>query len=444
MGVAHAARGDVHMTEDAPYPLRRKFRRQALPVLIVLLLVSVVLSLIGGRRLVEDVYLELAQERATGISRAIQRQAPEQWTRLVRLTAADAVPTAATDGGMYAAIMGVLADSRVAQLKVYDRDGRLLFSTDGEGVGTVERGPAMQSLLETGEPQVVLQEEAGPPLYELYVWASDGQGERQLIMELYEPVAYLDGLIWKHAAYQFLLPVCLGMALILVLWRVVGRAQQDIDQRTAALAGVRDRLARLVSGHAVGAARRAMEDGGITSRVVDVTLYYSDIRRFTSYAEETPPQDVVSFLNRVMEIQIRQVQAHGGDVDKMIGDALLAVFDGPDRAERAMACAQAVQVALAEDADLPRGLGIGLHDGFVISGAIGPEDRQDYTVIGDAVNVSARLCGLAADGEVVVDTRTLARAAHPPGFSADEALQVKGRREPLLVRRWRLPSSTEF
>ncbi len=430
------------MAEDAPYPLRHHFRRQAIPVLAGLLAGSVLLSLWGGRRLVESVYLELAQERADTIGRVVSERAPEAWNRLVTLKAADAVPSAQAENNLNATLADVLAYSRVEHLKIYDVSGRLLFSTEGGDLGAVETGPAMRSLIDGDGPQVVLQDEGGELLYELYVWWFDQTGARRLVMELYEPVAYLDGLIWEHVAYQILVPVGLGLALILLLWRMVERAQRDIDHRTKALAGVRDRLARLVSGEAVGAARRALEEGGISSRVVDVTLYHSDVRSFTGYAEETPPQEVVAFLNRVMEVQIRQIRAFRGDVDKMIGDALLAVFEGPDRADRAVACAQAVQMALAAEADLPRRLGIGLHDGFVISGLVGPEERQDFTVIGDAVNVSARLCGLATEGEVVADTRTLARAGHPLGFADPEDLRVKGRQEPLYIRRWRAAGGT--
>lgn len=428
------------MADDLPFPLRQRFLRHALPVLLLLLAASVGLSLIGGRTLVEGVYLEVARQRAEAIASAAQRQAPEAWNQLTTLSGADALPSPKDMSALHEAIGDALADSRLEKLKIYDRQGRLIFNTEGIDLGQVERSPTMQALLRSAEPQILLKENGDAPLYELYVWWRTTDGIPHLIIEMYEPVAYLDSQIWRHVALQVLIPAALVLGLILLLWRMVDRAQSEIDARTRALAGVKDHLARLVSGQAVGAARRALKDGAISSRIIDVTLYHGDVRRFTSYAEETRPEEVVAFLNRIMAVQIRLIRAYGGDVDKMIGDALLAVFDGPDRATRAVACAQAVQQALSEETALPRGLGIGLHDGFVISGVIGPEERQDFTVIGDAVNVSARLCGLAAEGEVVADTRTLARAGHPDGFAAPEALHVKGRREPLHIRRWQQPA----
>jgi class 3 adenylate cyclase len=434
---------DPDIQDDQPYPLRRHFLRWALPVLGLLMVGTVVLSLIMGRSLVEAVYLELAQHRAEAVARLAARQAPEDWARLAAVAPDQAPPTGAATRALIEVVHHALADTPSEQLKIYDRQGRLIFNTEGTGLGTVERGPAMRDLLEEREPQIVLKDTPDAPLYELYVWLPDDGEAPRLIFEFYEPVSYLDGLILTHVAPQIGVPVVLGLGLIVLLWRGVNRAQADIDRRTQALAGVKDRLARLVSRHAVGAARRALEDGAIASRVIDVTLYHADVRDFTGFAEETRPQEVVAYLNRVVGIQVRVIREHGGDIDKMIGDALLAVFEGADRAARAVACAQAVQRVLATEDGLPRGLGIGLHDGFVISGAIGPEERQDFTVIGDAVNVSARLCDLARTGEVVADTRTLARAGHPHGFAAIEEITVKGRSEPLRLRRWRDTASSD-
>ncbi len=118
-----------------------------------------------------------------------------------------------------------------------------------------------------------------------------------------------------------------------------------------------------------------------------------------------------------MTLQIECVARHGGDVDKLIGDALLARFEGEAKESRAIAAARDIQSAV-EAAGLPRGVGIGVYTGQAISGPIGPEARRDYTVIGDSVNIAARLCAAAARGEIVADVGDAGTKAARPRDSA--------------------------
>jgi len=134
-----------------------------------------------------------------------------------------------------------------------------------------------------------------------------------------------------------------------------------------------------------------------------------------------------------MTLQVEAIKRHGGDVDKMIGDAVLARFDGEDGGGLAIAAARDIQSALGRES-FPRALGIGIHRGNVISGAIGPEERRDFTVIGDAVNISARLCAAAAAHEIVVDAGLAG-----DDFGPVEKIAVKGRRQPVSIRRRRQP-----
>jgi adenylate cyclase len=133
-----------------------------------------------------------------------------------------------------------------------------------------------------------------------------------------------------------------------------------------------------------------------------VAILFSDIRSFTVISENNSAEKIVAFLNRYFQLMVRIIREQGGTIDKFIGDAILAVFGAPvsfeDNAARAVRAATAMAAAL-QDFDtsglvLPEGgfrTGIGIHEGDVIVGNIGSEDKFDYTVIGDNVNLASRL-----------------------------------------------------
>jgi adenylate cyclase len=173
-----------------------------------------------------------------------------------------------------------------------------------------------------------------------------------------------------------------------------------------------------------------------------VTVLFSDIRGFTSYAERVAPEIVVEMLNRLLQAQADVVGNFGGDIDKFVGDELMAVFQGANAEARAVLCAtrmvDAVHRARREGESLA--VGVGISCGDVVYGPIGHEDRMDYTVIGDVVNTGARLCSAAAGDEIIVTETVRAAIGDLQDIAFDTAppLAVKGKREPLRVyRAWR-------
>lgn len=132
------------------------------------------------------------------------------------------------------------------------------------------------------------------------------------------------------------------------------------------------------------------------------TVLFSDIRSFTTLTEKLGPQGTVSFLNDYFTIMVDCIQEEGGMLDKFIGDAMMVIFgtpfahdDDPDRAVRA-AINMLVQLAefnnrRAQQGMMPIDHGLGLNTGDIVSGNIGSPKRMDYTVIGDGVNLAARL-----------------------------------------------------
>lgn len=424
---------------ENPFPLARIFRTRILPAVVLILAVMAVVGAVVEVRITEQIFLNLAASRAEAVVRQVRTNEPEAWSTLER----DPLSLFSDHEGLTRlddAFAQAVKSFNIARIKVYEPGGRVVAG--GPMLGALETSDGLRDALLSGIPNLIRKmDDGGGAVYEFYIPHKNEVGATVALLEIYESVGYLDWLLLSNAAPAIALPVVLLSLLLVWLGFVVRRAQADIDARTLALLGMRTRLESFLSGSAKGAAR-LLPDGSVPeSRTIDVTLFHSDVVDFTGFSETCPPQKVVDFLNRLMTIQVAILHSHQGDVDKMIGDAVLATFEGPDRAERAIQASIAIQEALAIEADLPRPIRIGLHDGYVISGAIGPPERRDFTVIGDSVNVSARLCSLAHPGEVVADQGTLARAGHPGGFTNPEEVTVKGRQQRIEIRRWRRPAA---
>lgn len=155
----------------------------------------------------------------------------------------------------------------------------------------------------------------------------------------------------------------------------------------------------------------------------EVSVLFADIRGFTPMTEGMEPQKVIGLLNDCMEHLSRAVDAEGGVVDKFIGDELMAVFGAPvtqsDHARRAVRAAIRMREGVVEmnaaraERDLPPlGLGIGINSGVAVAGNMGSADRLNYTVLGETVNLAARLVDQAGSGEVFISEETMARAGH--------------------------------
>jgi adenylate cyclase len=159
---------------------------------------------------------------------------------------------------------------------------------------------------------------------------------------------------------------------------------------------------------------------------VQAVLWLSDMRGFTARSERLPQDQLIDLLNRYFDCQVPAILAYGGEVLKFIGDGLLAIFplsanesDAAEVCRRALICARTAQAQIAELDALPGEhdavrFGLALHIGEVMYGNIGGGNRLDFTCIGPAVNLAARLEKRAASlGRTVV--ASAAFAAHAPG-----------------------------
>ena len=179
--------------------------------------------------------------------------------------------------------------------------------------------------------------------------------------------------------------------------------------------------------------------GGVTQTI---TVLFADIRGFTGISEHAPPEKIVQLLNRYFSAMTDIIFAHGGTLDKYLGDGLMALFGAPTvtpkDATNAISAAVAMQRRMLSINDELRaegfpeiGIGIGLHTGEVIVGYIGSERRSEYTAIGDAVNTSSRLESNAKAGEILVSEVTANAARSRYQLAPRDPITVKNREQPV-------------
>ncbi len=162
---------------------------------------------------------------------------------------------------------------------------------------------------------------------------------------------------------------------------------------------------------------QAMELGG---RRADITVLFADVVAFTPLSRTLPPEDVVALLNELFTLLTEAVFRHGGTVDKLVGDAVMAVFgapaDDPDHARSAVETAEAM-MAIVETASagwqerygVGLQLAIGIHSGEAVVGNVGSERRMDYTAIGEVVNLASRLETIARPRQILISAATAER-----------------------------------
>jgi class 3 adenylate cyclase len=361
---------------------------------------------------------------------------------------------------------------------------------DIEVVGVASDAPTLLAAADEHRPDVVVTDIKMPPNFQLegIDAAHEIRGKQPetgvVVLSAHDDEAYALALLGQgHSGLAYLLKDRLGQGDELarairevasggsavdptIAARLSGRRVTGLFQRLAEEAGggtarAVDELKRLhaavVDREASARTLRSFLPAQVAERLrsvpsaeklqeeVKATILFSDIRGYSALAERLEALQTAEILSRHLAAMSEVIQGHGGTLNEFVGDAVMAVFGAPDplpdHAERAVRCALAMQArqrelnAEAESLGAPPlAMGIGINTGKVMAGTMGGGGRLQYTVIGDAVNVAARLQGEAEAGEVL---STAATAAAAPGVRAEPVgpVMVKGRTEPVEVHR---------
>ena len=170
------------------------------------------------------------------------------------------------------------------------------------------------------------------------------------------------------------------------------------------------------------------------------TFLFTDVRGFTALSEKLEPEEVTKIMNKVLTIQADTVKFYDGMVDKYIGDAMMAIFnapvDVPDHETAAVLCAKEIQDKV-KSANLGIEIGVGINTGYAVVGNMGSNTRFDYSAIGDAVNLAARLESSTKEvGEdIVIGYDTIKSNSFSEQIMLKEldSIFVKGKKKPIKI-----------
>jgi class 3 adenylate cyclase len=223
----------------------------------------------------------------------------------------------------------------------------------------------------------------------------------------------------------------------------LGRVSQSFNDMAAGLA-LQDKYRSVLNAVADRTiAERLIENReALSGELRDVTILFCDIRGFTALTEHMPPHEVIELLNEHMTALTEVAYAHGGIVDKFVGDLIMVLFGAPiseaNDAMRAVECARAMMArrrVLNTTSRHPLEIGIGLASGNVVAGCMGSDQRLSYTVIGHRVNLASRLCSIAQAGEIISDEETAAAIRDSISSQPLPPMQLKGFSQPVEPHR---------
>lgn len=185
--------------------------------------------------------------------------------------------------------------------------------------------------------------------------------------------------------------------------------------------------------------QKEVETSLFENELIEATVAFIDIVEFTRISETRPPDVVVNLLNEYFDLMVKEIINQKGIVDKFMGDCIMAVFKGAYHLDRAIDASLAIRTKLQElperEEDFKPMLSIGINSGEMISGNIGSCTlrRLDYTVIGDIVNVAARLQGAATVNQILITKKNYESIKESFICREVGSISMKNKKDPVLV-----------
>ena len=229
---------------------------------------------------------------------------------------------------------------------------------------------------------------------------------------------------------------------------LVGHLEDKVRERTEQLE-VRTRFieqtfGRYMSSEIADSLLKSAEALDFGGQKRTVTIMMSDLRGFAAFSDTLPPETIVKLLNNYLSEMTGVIQKYNGTIDEFIGDAILTIFGAPfqraDDAERAVACALEMQLAMPRvnawnaEHGLPElEMGIGINTGEVVAGNIGSRRRAKYGVVGSNVNLAGRIEGYTVGGQILIASATRDAIKPPLTILGEQTVEPKGVAHPITI-----------
>ncbi|VAW68221.1 Adenylate cyclase [hydrothermal vent metagenome] len=217
---------------------------------------------------------------------------------------------------------------------------------------------------------------------------------------------------------------------------------------------VEDAFSKYVSSNVAQEVLANLEQVELGGKHVHASVLFADIVGFTSISEQLPPEEITKILNEYFSIIAKIAKKHNGHIDKFMGDCAMLVFGVPDYSKEhsynAAACAVMIRDTVQQlnqrrikQNKIPIHFKIGINTGVMVAGNLGSNDRMEYTVIGDPVNLASRLAGIAGSGEIIILEEFYKQEQIQQRIIAhkNEVIKVRGKRE--AVTTWTIENLEE-
>ena len=208
---------------------------------------------------------------------------------------------------------------------------------------------------------------------------------------------------------------------------------------------VKDMFSRYLSKDIMNHLMESPELVNLGGSLKTATVFFADIRGYTAFSETQEPENIIEILNEYFSEAVGIVINSGGYIDKFIGDCIMAAWGVPlsnehEDAIKAVRCAVDIQKLVAsKDRKFFKGtaqslkIGIGMHTGPLVAGNLGSSRRMDYSMIGDTVNLAARLEGVAGPDEIIITGTTRNMLDESFNLEKRTSVKVKGKKEPIEI-----------